>query len=184
MYKNAVIPLLSFRWRRCVLQGSAPAFFFSLFVCSTPVLVCRDHDLSTFNWNEAVTMVPLKCVFIAVPANQRQTQAAPLLWRAHVMAFPSAGNHMCCYVMVHICARDAAQRKSRAERGSRLLAASVCVSVRELHPGRLLGAAAECGKAQIVPCLQLELSFRTTTSSALSHVLFFTILDKSHGAQV
>lgn len=58
---------------------------------------------------------------------------------------------MCCDVMVHICTRDAAP--------SVLVPTGVWVSVRELHPGRLLGARAECGKAEFVPCLQLELSF-------------------------
>lgn len=70
---------------------------------------------------------------------------------------------MCCYVMVHICARDAARRKSRAERRSRLLTASVCVSVRELRPGRPWESA--------VPAVFAAGTL--ISSSALSHILFF-----------
>lgn len=127
--------------------------------------VRRDHGVSTFNWNEAVTMVPLKRLS---PSQRMSAKPRPHLLtlsrRARAMAFPSAGNHMCCYVMVHICACDAARRKSRAERRSRLLTASVCVSVRELHPGRLWESA-------------LPAVFAAGTlisSSPLSHVLFFS----------
>lgn len=59
--------------------------------------------------------------------------------------------------MVHICAGDGAQGRSRAEDRSGLCPGST---------GRPLGAGAKCGKADFL----LDLSFQTS-SSALSHIL-------------
>lgn len=80
---------------------------------------------------------------------------------------------MCCYVMAHICAEKVQSRAA--------FPSLVCVSVRELHPGRLLGAGAECGKAEFVPRLQLELSFLLLLF--LTSLFFPTILDQPLRAQ-
>lgn len=67
---------------------------------------------------------------------------------ARVTSFPSAGNHVDRCVRVHICAADGAQGKSRMR--------TVLVSLQRLclspggSAGRLLGASAKCGKAEVV----------------------------------
>lgn len=98
------------------------------------------------------------------------------------VSFPCAGNHMYCYVMVHICAGDGAQGKSRAEDCSHPFMACGSPSER-FHRPSPGGRRQMWGKPSLC-CLQLDLLFHTS-SAAFSHpflpLLLFPRADTSHG---